>query len=433
MKLVQAFLLASCCLMGAGHSAAENPYNFRQSEAYKKLSPTDREKLEQVHRDFMMLWGALDLYADEHDGNPPESLENLDPRYLAELPKDPFATLETVSRKKKSYHTPSKDGWGYSYRRGAKGNRAWILDSVGLPTFPYLADRSNISLYIGKGVWISGINPAVMKEEPEEEPLKQDSVKDLSGKWQVPSPPNETGGQPLGRQYFRPQLLDRLPSPSGQGAAEVPAGSLPPDVRELLVQYEKNKTPIQQEARRKIRQLQVPLIASLKEAQDRYTRDAKLDEAVAIRDYLRALLESRFQTLRDPGMLYNLNSQVGRVFHFRVTGAQGGPLWGTDIYTTDSMLAAAAVHAGVLKLGQTGVVKVTILPGQATYRESDRHGVSSSSWGTYSASFMVESVGENDEVEEEESDADADAPAPINNRPFNPYEFSRGTIFPDAP
>lgn len=29
-------------------------------------------------------------------------------------------------------------------------------------------------------------------------------------------------------------------------------------------------------------------------------------------------------------------------------------MWGTDIYTGNSNLAAAAVHAGLLKVGETG-------------------------------------------------------------------------------
>ena len=52
-------------------------------------------------------------------------------------------------------------------------------------------------------------------------------------------------------------------------------------------------------------------------------------------------------------------------------------MWGTDVYTSDSTLATAAVHAGVLQPGQTGVVKVTILPGQAAYQGSTRNSVRS--------------------------------------------------------
>ncbi len=63
----------------------------------------------------------------------------------------------------------------------------------------------------------------------------------------------------------------------------------------------------------------------------------------------------------DPGTLSNLRGQVGKLFAFRVTGAVGGSVWGTDVYTSDSRLATAAVHAGVLEVGKTGTVKVRII------------------------------------------------------------------------
>ena len=76
---------------------------------------------------------------------------------------------------------------------------------------------------------------------------------------------------------------------------------------------------------------------------------------------------------------------------FRVTGAvSGGSVWGTQLYTTDSNLAMAAVHAGVLRRGQTGVVKVTFYPGQGKYVGSSRNGVKSANWGSFGLSFMVE-------------------------------------------
>jgi hypothetical protein len=93
--------------------------------------------------------------------------------------------------------------------------------------------------------------------------------------------------------------------------------------------------------------------------------------------------------LPDPGSLTDYQNQVGQVLYFRVTGANNGSLWGTDLYTTDSTLAMAAVHAGVLQVGQTGVVKVMILPGQQAYVGSQRNGVVSSPWPQYPASFSV--------------------------------------------
>ena len=40
----------------------------------------------------------------------------------------------------------------------------------------------------------------------------------------------------------------------------------------------------------------------------------------------------------------------------------------------DSSLAAAAVHAGALRAGEWGVVDVTVLPGQSSYKEALRTG-----------------------------------------------------------
>ena len=62
-------------------------------------------------------------------------------------------------------------------------------------------------------------------------------------------------------------------------------------------------------------------------------------------------------------------------------------MWGTDIYTDDSALACAAVHAGVVLAGQTKVVTVKIVAGQSSYQGSVRNGVTSSSYGTWPGSY----------------------------------------------
>ncbi len=148
----------------ANVAIAEAPYDFRAAHAYRKLSSDDRHRLEQVHRDFMMLWGALDSYADRHHGKPPDTLDQLLPHYLGHLPSDPFATAQTPPQNDtKPYHT-SKDGRGYRYRNGSPANRAWCLDSVGLPGFPYLAASGNVGLSVCKGRWISGMNATLVKD-----------------------------------------------------------------------------------------------------------------------------------------------------------------------------------------------------------------------------------------------------------------------------
>jgi hypothetical protein len=94
----------------------------------------------------------------------------------------------------------------------------------------------------------------------------------------------------------------------------------------------------------------------------------------------------------DPGYFSAPATDIGKVFYYKVTGNAGGSTWGTDVYTTDSHLATSAVHAGVLRVGQEGIVKVTVLPGQQNYPSTTRNGVTSSYWGRWGVSFKVERV-----------------------------------------
>jgi hypothetical protein len=96
------------------------------------------------------------MYIREHKNRAPENLEALVPRYLKELPKDPFATDKTAAQKDPGYKIRSLNGWGYWYRQGS--GDAFIIYSVGLPDFPYLAESGNVGLYLARGNWVSGIN-----------------------------------------------------------------------------------------------------------------------------------------------------------------------------------------------------------------------------------------------------------------------------------
>jgi len=93
--------------------------------------------------------------------------------------------------------------------------------------------------------------------------------------------------------------------------------------------------------------------------------------------------------LADPGNLASYQNQIGKTFRFRVTGAVAGSLWGTGVYATDSTLALAAVHAGVLKPGQTESVRVKIVPSPQVFQGSTQNGVSSAGYGTFAAAFQV--------------------------------------------
>lgn len=172
-----------------------------------------------------------------------------------------------------------------------------------------------------------------------------------------------------------------------------PAEPLPPDAQALVTVFEGESAAIRQKAEQEIQAKRQTLITTLQALQDSYTRDAKLDEAVAIRDVIRQLKHSLLKPLPDPGNLTRYAGQIGETFHFDVVGHTGGSVWGSEVYTCDSSLSTAAVHAGVLKPGQRGIVKVTIVKSPENHMGSTQHGVTSSTWGSYSASYTVERPG----------------------------------------
>ncbi|HEY4263361.1 MAG TPA: LCCL domain-containing protein [Schlesneria sp.] len=168
------------------------------------------------------------------------------------------------------------------------------------------------------------------------------------------------------------------------------AEPLPADAQGLVTTFNGDSTAIRQKAEQEIQAKRQSLIVALQALQDSYTREAKLDEAVAIRDTIRQLKVSHLKPLPDPGMLYEYANRIGETFYFDVTGQIGNTIWGSEVYTADSYLATAAVHAGVLKVGQRGIVKVTMIKSPDTHRGSTANGVSSSNWGNYGTSYTVE-------------------------------------------
>lgn len=92
--------------------------------------------------------------------------------------------------------------------------------------------------------------------------------------------------------------------------------------------------------------------------------------------------------------------------------AGAGGVWGTDIYTTDSSICRAAVHAGVIPAGG-GVVRTSPEAGQQAYPGSVRNGVTSQQWGNWTASFRVARATVPAPV------AQAPAPAPAAKGPEN--------------
>ena len=61
---------------------------------------------------------------------------------------------------------------------------------------------------------------------------------------------------------------------------------------------------------------------------------------------VRKLLDQGLLAGDAPLNMVSLCDPIGATYYFRVTGDTTGTLWGTDVYTGDSALATAAVHAG---------------------------------------------------------------------------------------
>jgi len=69
--------------------------------------------------------------------------------------------------------------------------------------------------------------------------------------------------------------------------------------------------------------------------------------------------------------------------------AAAGGLWGTDVYTGDSGICRAAIHAGLLS-NAGGFVVVGLEPGRPAYRGSVRNQITSSDYGNYGSSFHLQ-------------------------------------------
>jgi hypothetical protein len=91
----------------------------------------------------------------------------------------------------------------------------------------------------------------------------------------------------------------------------------------------------------------------------------------------------------DPGSLTAFQNQVGQVFAFTVTGAANGAVWGSDVYTADSTLAVAAVHAGVLAVGKTGMVRVRIVAPPPSFTGSTANGVTTRPYGSFPGAYQI--------------------------------------------
>jgi LCCL domain len=107
---------------------------------------------------------------------------------------------------------------------------------------------------------------------------------------------------------------------------------------------------------------------------------------------LRKLLEQGFLAADAPATMHGLCDSVGTSYYFRVIGQVDGSLWGTDVYTGDSLIGTAAVHAGLIKPLEVAVLRVTVVTPPAQYTGSVRHGVTSHDFGRYGSAYRLSTI-----------------------------------------
>ena len=107
---------------------------------------------------------------------------------------------------------------------------------------------------------------------------------------------------------------------------------------------------------------------------------------------LRKLLEQGFLAADAPATMHGLCDTVGATFYFRVHRPDRRQLWGTDVYTGDSVLGAAAVHAGLVKPLEVAVIKVTVVTPPAQFTGSVRNGVTSHDFGRYGSAYRLSTI-----------------------------------------
>jgi len=110
------------------------------------------------------------------------------------------------------------------------------------------------------------------------------------------------------------------------------------------------------------------------------------------RRQLRRLLQESSVASDAPTNMHGLCETVGTTYYFRVTGVTEGQLWGTDIYSGDSTIGAAAVHAGLLKPGETDFLRIIVVTAPEKFPGTVRNGVTSTEYGRYQYAWRLSAI-----------------------------------------
>lgn len=85
--------------------------------------------------------------------------------------------------------------------------------------------------------------------------------------------------------------------------------------------------------------------------------------------------------------------KAGEEALFLIQGqASGAAVYGSGPYTIDSFPPVAAVHAGILKDGEWGIVRVRVVQHDGDHPGTEKNGVRTRNWGTLDRSYTIELV-----------------------------------------
>ncbi len=87
---------------------------------------------------------------------------------------------------------------------------------------------------------------------------------------------------------------------------------------------------------------------------------------------------------------YQFKGENGQTLKFKCPpNGTAEMVWGSDVYTADSSICTAAVHAGLFTLEDGGEVTVEYRPGRQTYGSTERNGITTYNYSEFDRSFVV--------------------------------------------
>ncbi|MCA9042876.1 MAG: hypothetical protein KDA69_01070 [Planctomycetaceae bacterium] len=142
---------------------------------------------------------------------------------------------------------------------------------------------------------------------------------------------------------------------SGDEGASLTLEDLPGTWREVRnLRAERNSAIVKVAAQREA------LIRTLEKMQTAYFNVGMKEEAEAVQQQILQLKQQSEVVLPEPPVdeeanltPIELRGHVGEVHVVAATGTENGNVWGSGIYTDDSNVGTAAVHAGVLESGES--------------------------------------------------------------------------------